>query len=478
MSDAERVKAVNVLYSHFNPIFSWWTVGLVRDLTMVILRDNKRNTTSKEKGYKPYAHRDKEYAPRRKPKYAPTVLLQRSEKERMEADKETSEEAIFEEVVPNSTTAARGNKQPTPSVRETDTETQQRVPGQIPGQKLSKVNEKKNPATNPNARSVSDAPEEQQSDYIDEDGGFSREASMESNSTYHNKTPETDGGQTLQLQRTMEEDLGTSEVSMPSATCFRVSTSPQASVTQDERNSTAHLRSDTDARIEAPVLRDSSPCDDESMAQGKTKRPGHSDSISDLPHERSSVDRVEETPSPTSNQAQSDVQRDNSSPQDSAPRLMLPPGFVPPRPQKAVLRIEFVAGMVDVSPISSFTSPLYRNSTLKEFLLTVEQHIHPIELDVTASLLCYLPTSHISQDGLGGNWKVIKGSQDLIGMFSAHANGSCGVYMCQVEIVSFSMFFLLSCNMYTDSLNRKRSRLPIGDLSTISTMIETPMHGR
>lgn len=112
--------------------------------------------------------------------------------------------------------------------------------------------------------------------------------------------------------------------------------------------------------------------------------------------------------------------------------------IITPKPRAAVVRVEFVKSITNFTSVASFTLTLFRRHTLKEFLLGVERHILPVPLDITGGFLCYLPMEKLVAGKLLASWSVVSTLEIVTSMFQEQTRAGTGVYMTQVNAVSFS----------------------------------------
>lgn len=123
--------------------------------------------------------------------------------------------------------------------------------------------------------------------------------------------------------------------------------------------------------------------------------------------------------------------------------------YIPPGPRTAVLRIDFITGIRNFTPIASFTASLYKQNTMLDFLVTVENHIG-FSLDLKGSFLCAMPIATVfaGQPPVFKPWQVILDLTSLINIFALYSDRG-GVYMCQVSVVcspQATICFCCPCN--------------------------------
>lgn len=342
-SAADRIKAVNTLYTFFNPIFPFWTMGLVLEFTKILLRDASRLENLKDRGYTSYSSLSSNRRPRRRPKY-------------------------FQD---------------------------------------------------DSAEIYGDRPGEQEKATGQDEGGEQRSTETDDG---HAHNPETQVD-IQDLTETTAEQPGAGQAGTPNS---------------------------------PPKTQDLKKASNETF-----KKPGLPASAT---NKRAASRSISRTISPGYAHSRESSVGTDAGRSTGAGQVVRLPGFVAPKKQAAMLMIHFVKSMADFSPIEQFTTPLFKEGTFREFLLTVEQHIKPnATLDIRGSVLVYLPLKDIDSTGLRGNWRMIRSVQSLVEMFRTYAGGK-GVYMCQMETVSLSFYIALVCYIANTATARLRSERRSGSM--------------
>ncbi|RPA78542.1 hypothetical protein BJ508DRAFT_329165 [Ascobolus immersus RN42] len=107
--------------------------------------------------------------------------------------------------------------------------------------------------------------------------------------------------------------------------------------------------------------------------------------------------------------------------------------FKAPPPRIACLKITYVSGFNDFTPVAEFFVTLSKKNTIRNFLLNVEHHSGD-ELSLSDHLLVYTSCKEAERAAVPGGcvWKRLGDLKDIIRMYLAEGEGA-GVYMCSLS---------------------------------------------
>lgn len=113
--------------------------------------------------------------------------------------------------------------------------------------------------------------------------------------------------------------------------------------------------------------------------------------------------------------------------------------YKPPPPRIACLKVMFVQGRRDFTPVAEFMCTLAKRHTLRRFFLTIEVHLEDV-LDLKNTFLVYLSTGSMTDDGVRTppKWRVLSDIRSIVLVFVEERHSAEGVYMTDVSRVSFT----------------------------------------
>lgn len=128
---------------------------------------------------------------------------------------------------------------------------------------------------------------------------------------------------------------------------------------------------------------------------------------------------------------------------------------VKPAPKPARIMVEFVKAMDDFTTVAEFALSLCKRKTLRELVLTINNHIG-YDLNIYNGFLVWLPVDEYSRYEKGHpRWRLITDVEGIIKMFLKGLKGRTGIYLTEHSLVSTYRKIdgqSISMKAYADSL--------------------------
>ncbi|RPA74009.1 hypothetical protein BJ508DRAFT_333526 [Ascobolus immersus RN42] len=447
-------KAINAAYKHFHPQNPSWTVGMFRKIIVLQLRDSSKNDTFKSNGYTSRTQQYPPRAPRRgRLYYGSTTTVSPTERPGAARTKPsiTNRDAASEagddddssadgDARKSRTLSPGRNEQKKPSPTLTEVRSTQSRAGSLDGEDTQSHDGSETAGYTQSRAGSLDARDTQPHAGSERQPAHGVEGSIEPprpskfqpQTPLSTKVPEAIPEQRLAMDRYNDELYGKAKDCGHKKTCssgdapvpsmvfdiFKEKGEPQSSnatlsnslpvVRQRLESSPFYLKPLPPQVVEGNI--------GSSQTYASEKRMGR------VPFWKDS--------SPSSHMS---VSR-------SAQRSSRPPvTFQAPPPPPAVLRVEFLKSPYDLTPIVAFSVSLFRQNTLAQFLVSVNEHLeHAGEecFDMKHVKLLYVPMRNFSRvlATAGPSWHVCMNFRDIAHMFARFCENG-GVYMTSCNTV-------------------------------------------